>query len=223
MTILEAIEKRHSVRSYTAKEIPQDILSQLENEIQVCNKESGLHIQLITNEPKAFDSFMAHYGKFSGVKNYITLIGKKSPALDEQLGYYGERIALFAQTLGLNTCWVAMSFGKKSAKSRCTINSGEKLVCVLALGYGKTQGIQHQSKKPNDVCVNYLEMPQWFQNGVKTALLAPTAMNQQKFQFSLNETTVSAKATGGFYSGVDLGIVKYHFEIGAGTAHFNWK
>ncbi|MEI3552822.1 MAG: nitroreductase family protein [Acutalibacteraceae bacterium] len=44
-----------------------------------CNQESGLHIQLVTNEPKAFDSFMAHYGKFKGVTNYLALIGKKNP------------------------------------------------------------------------------------------------------------------------------------------------
>ncbi|MFR4700307.1 MAG: nitroreductase, partial [Christensenellaceae bacterium] len=34
------------------------------------------------------------------------------------------------------------------------------------------------------------------------------------------EGKVSARATGGFYSKRDLGIVKYHFEIGAGN--FSW-
>ena len=33
---------------------------------------------------------------------------------------------------------------------------------------------------------------------------------------------VFAKSLGGFYSKVDLGIVKYHFEVGAGTENFRW-
>ncbi len=62
--------------------------------MKACNRESGLHIQLVTNEPKAFAGFMAHYGKFSGVTNYIAMIGKKGPGLDEKCGYYGERMVL---------------------------------------------------------------------------------------------------------------------------------
>lgn len=115
MNIYEAIKSRHSVRSYFDQSIPNDIISQLNDEIEVCNRESGLHIQLVTDEPEAVSGFMAHYGKFSGVRNYIALIGRKASDLDEKLGYYGERIAVKAQQFGLNTCWVAMTFSKKKA------------------------------------------------------------------------------------------------------------
>ena len=64
--------------------------------------------------------------------------------------------------------------------------------------------------------------PYWFRKGVEAALLAPTAMNQQKFKFTLRGDTVSAKAGMGFYTKVDLGIVKYHFELGAGRDRFRW-
>jgi len=220
---MEAIEERHSVRNYIDKKIPHEIISKLQNEINTCNQESGLHIQLVTNEPKAFDGFMAHYGKFNGVQNYIALIGEKSSELDEKIGYYGERIALLAQMLGLNTCWVAFTFSKGATKNKCQINTGEKLVCVLAFGYGKNQGIKHKNKSLEDVCKVDGEPPEWFQNGMKSVLLAPTASNQQKFLFSLEGKNVSAKSTGGFYSNIDIGIVKYHFEVGAGAENFNWE
>lgn len=223
MTIIEAIEARHSVRSYTERKLSKEVISELQKEIDACNKESGLHIQLVTNEPKAFDGFMAHYGKFSGVQNYVALIGKKSSDLDERIGYYGERIVLLAQMLGLNTCWVAMTFSKGITKSKCQINSGEKLVCVLALGYGQSQGVQHKCKAVESVCKTNGEMPEWFKKGMKSVLLAPTATNQQKFFFELDGKNVSAKSTGGFYSKVDLGIVKYHFEVGVEGEKFNWK
>lgn len=221
MTVIEAIKERHAVRSYTNKEIESDKITQLSEFINSCNKESGLHIQLVTNEPEAFDGFMAHYGKFSGVKNYIALIGKKSASLEEKCGYYGEKIALYAQTLGLNSCWVAMTYSK--IKQAYKIEPGEKLLMVISLGYGETQGIQHKSKLAEQVSNISSNSPEWFRDGVEAALLAPTAMNQQKFTLNLHDNKVSAKPGTGFYVKTDLGIVKYHFEVGAGKNNFEWE
>ena len=72
--------------------------------------------------------------------------------MDELVGYYGEKLVLLAQMLGLNTCWVAMTFSKRATKGKCEIRKGEKLVCVLALGYGTNQGITHKIKDIKDVC-----------------------------------------------------------------------
>ena len=220
MEIMQAMKNRHSVRQYTDKPLDGQIIKELQAEIDFCNKQSGLHIQLVTDEPKAFDSFMAHYGKFSGVTNYIALIGKKGDRLDELCGYYGERLVLKAQQLGLNTCWVAMSY--KKVNGAFQINKGEKLTVVIALGYGKTQGVQHKSKPAEAVSNLNSNSPEWFKSGVESALLAPTAMNQQKFTLNLDNGKVTAKAGTGFYTKIDLGIVKYHFEIGAGKENFTW-
>lgn len=224
MDIMEAVKNRHAVREYTEEKLSDAIRSELTAEINRCNEESGLHIQLVTDEPKAFSNFMARYGKFHNVRNYIALVGKKIPGLDEKIGYYGEQIVLKAQMLGLNTCWVAMTFSKGKAKKHFKIAEGEKLVCVLALGYGESHGLSHKSKMISDLCSVQGDMPPWFKDGMICAMLAPTAVNQQKFLFTLmDERTVKAEATGGFYSNVDLGIVKYHFEIGAGIENFNWQ
>ena len=144
MTHMEAIKARHSVRSYTDKKIEGEVLSQLRKSIDACNKESGLHMQLCVNEPNAFSGMMARYGKFQNVKNYIALIGKKGADLDEKCGYYGEKVALEAQRLGLNTCWVAMTYSK--GKSTATVGAGEKLLMVLATGYGQSAGATHKVK-----------------------------------------------------------------------------
>lgn len=220
MNLEEAVKARHSVRKYQNQLLEAGVISRLQAEIDACNQESGLHIQLVTNEEKAFDGFMAHYGKFSGVTNYIALIGKKGGELEEKCGYYGEHLVLKAQQLGLNTCWVALTYSK--IKTAFVINRGEKLCVVIALGYGQTQGVAHPSKAIQDVTAVEGEMPDWFDKGVACALLAPTAMNQQKFTLSLKGGKVTAKAGIGFYTKVDLGIVKYHFEIGAGKDNFTW-
>lgn len=220
MEMNEIMNLRHSVRQYTDKPIESEKRSELDALVSELNRKNGLHIQICYDEPKCFDSFMAHYGKFSGVNNYIALIGKKSPKLDETLGYCGEQIVLKAQELGLNTCWVAMTHGK----SKAVINSGEKLVCLISLGYGKTQGAAHKNKPIAEVSSCSGSSPEWFRNGVEAALLAPTAMNQQKFSFELSpDNTVSAVCGSGFYTKLDLGIAKYHFELGAGKENFSWK
>ena len=221
MTELEAVRARHSVRQYLSKPLKPDELPQLRAEVDACNQESGLHIQLATNEPKAFEGTMARYGKFSGVQNYFALVGKAGPDLQEKCGYWGERLVLKAQMMGLNTCWVALTFSK--VKSAYTLNSGEKLAAVIALGYGATQGVPHKSKSMDEVTKVEGPMPDWFRAGMEAVLLAPTAVNQQKFLFTLEDGKVSAQPGHAFYVKMDLGIVKYHFELGAGKENVQWK
>ena len=213
MEMLDLMKQRHSVRQYTDRVIEPEKRTALNDLIQKINQSAGLHIQIFYEESKCFDSMMAHYGKFTGVKNYIALVGKKSASPEETLGYYGEQIVLKAQELGLNTCWVAMTHGKSKAE----IGKGEKQVCLISLGYGAVSGVPHKSKSLSDVCNYSAEMPEWFLGGMKAALLAPTAMNQQKFYFELRDDgTVKATCGRGFYTKLDLGIVKYHFEMGSG-------
>lgn len=212
MEIIELMKERHSVRQYTDKKIEKEKREVLNALIAKINQKAGLHIQIIYDEPKCFNSMMAHYGKFDGVNNYIAPVREKSKP-DEALGYYGEQIVLKAQELGLNTCWVAMTHGKSKAQ----IDKGEKLVCLISLGYGKTAGAAHKSKKLSEVCNYKKDMPEWFLSGMEAALLAPTAMNRQKFYFELlPDNSIKITCGKGLYTKLDLGIVKYHFEVVSG-------
>ena len=226
MTLQEAIEARHSVRKYIDKEIPADVIAVLQDRIAEYNKVGNLNIQLVLKETKAFTGMLS-YGKFSGVRNYLVMVGKKSKDLDERIGYYGEHLVLLAQTLGLNTCWVGLSYRK--VPEAYNVGKDEKLACMIALGYGETQGVGHKIKSVEEVSNASDITPSWFKKGVEAALLAPTAVNQQKFSFEYlglknNRHQVSAKK--GFsmigYTQMDLGIAKCHFEIGAGKDNFDW-
>lgn len=209
MDILEIMRNRHSVRQYKDQVIEESKRQELNSYIKEVNDESKLSIQIFYDEPKCFDSFMAHYGKFVNVKNYIAIVGNKNE--QEKAGYYGEKIVLKCQEMGLNTCWVAMTHGKSQAK----IKKGQKLLIIISLGYGDTQGVAHKSKSIEELCSADEEVP-WFKTGMEAVSLAPTAMNQQKFLFELKNGIVTAKSLGGFYSKIDLGIAKYHFEAVTG-------
>lgn len=212
MDIIKLMETRHSVRQYKDKKIEAEKRAQLDALCRECNVESGLHIQIIYDEPKCFDSMMAHYGKFTGVANYIAIVGKKEKELDEKSGYYGEKLVLKAQELGLNTCWVALTHGKSSAQ----IAKGEKQSVIIALGYGKNQGVPHKNKPIERLSKSSGSVPEWYKKGMRAALLAPTAMNQQKFTAELKGEEAEISAAKGPYTRMDLGIVKYHFEVASG-------
>lgn len=215
MDLLQAIQERHSVREYTERRIEEEKRQRLNELIRECNEESGLHVRIRYDNPDGFDSKLAHYGSFRNVTNYIILAGKPSDSLQEKCGYYGEKIVLEAQRLGLNTCWVALSFNKTNVKK--LIPEGEKLVSVIAIGYGQTQGRPHKSKTLERVMATKGEMPDWFKKGAEAAFLAPTAINQQKFKMEIkNGNPVISIAGRGPYTKIDLGIVKYHFEVASG-------
>lgn len=217
--IMALMQARHSVRQYRNEQIPEDIRRSLDAYAAELNEKGGLHMQILYDEPDCFNSRMAHYGKFENCTNYIAMVGRKASDLDERCGYYGEQLVLKAQELGLNTCWVALTHGK----SRAVIADGETEVIIIALGYGKTQGSPHKSKSASDVSNLSSDSPEWYKNGITAALLAPTAVNQQKFSFRLNGKKVSVKAgLIGTCLKIDLGIVKCHFELGAGKENFEW-
>lgn len=226
MTLLEAIDARHSVRHYISKPLSQDIIDAIQAKIDACNREGNLHIQLVLNERKGFSGMMA-YGSFSGVENYIVMAGHRSEDLDERIGYFGEQIVLLAQQLGLGTCWAGLSYRK--VKGTYTLAPDEKLACMISLGYPDDAGRKHKRKRVADVSNASSVTPLWFERGVQAALKAPTAVNQQKFYFeyvgeqdgvSLVRARRLFSVVG--YTKMDLGIVKLHFEIGAGKENFKW-
>ena len=192
-------------------------------ELEKINAESGLNIQLILAEPKCFSTGMWKYGQFSGVKNYFVMAGPKGQDAEEKIGYYGEKLVLLAQTLGLNTCWVGLTY--KKIPGTFTLRDGDIVHCVVSVGYGTIPGVQHPQKPVENFYESNGVPPEWFKAGMEAALLAPTAVNQQKFRFILhdgNKVEAETQFSVAGYTNIDLGIVKYHFEVGAGKDNFEW-
>ena len=221
MNLQEAVYARHSVRSYEKRPLAPETAAALESYIAGLNEKSGLRMQLVQNHGKPFAGLLSMVGWLAGVENYLAIVGPEGDDLDEKCGYWGEHFVLRAQQLGLNTCWVAGTYNK--AKCVADVEPGEKLALVIALGYGKNQGRAQKSKSLEAVCETGGPMPDWFRRGAEFALMAPTAINQQAFRLQLvGENGVRAVATRGMYAKIDLGIVKYHFEIGAGEGEWKW-
>ena len=220
MTMKEAIEKRHMVRQYTDKAIPADIEGFLRARIAENNQKYGLHLALVTGNSDGIGR-MAKLLLSRTVNNYIVLAGMDTPDLDEKLGYCGADLILYAQTLGLNTWWVGGMFNGKGALKNLS-NQDVRVNGVIAIGYGRTQGVPHKSKTAAEISEYNGDAPQWFVDGITALLYAPTALNKQPYVVKGDGRKVSISAGNGHFSGIDLGIGKYHFEIGAGKENFEW-
>jgi len=209
------IKERHSVRSYSERKIEKNLLDQLNAKISECNEKGNLNIQLLEDAGKTFNKLMNIAVGLGSAPSVIACIGPDDETLDERIGYYGEQIVLLAQELGLSTCW-AGTYNPKNVEAK--INAGERLAIVIAVGYGTNSGKAHRSKSINDVVKANKELPDWVKVGAEMALLAPTAINQQKFEIIYNDDdTYEIVDKGGVLSKIDLGIVKYHFEVGASS------
>lgn len=220
MTLEEAMRTRHTVRRYTDRKLPGDVLEQLRERIRKNNEAHGLAMTLVTENTEDFGPALRLL-LAKGVRNYLVLAGKDMSGLDENIGYCGADIMLFAQTLGLNSWWVGGTYSRKGVR-RNAAPEAEKLLGLIALGYGAAQGVPHKSKKPEEIAAYEGDAPEWFTRGVEALLLAPTALNKQAFTLRGEGRRVSLTCDNGAFSGVDLGIGKYHFQLGAGKENFDW-
>lgn len=222
ITTMQAIRERHSVRAYKEDPIKQSVREQLNEEALKCSQESGLTFRIVYDDEKGFDSALAHYGRFRNVRNYILIAASTKQNVDEKAGYYGERLVILAQQLGLNTCWAALTFNKREVRKH--LAADERLIIVISLGYGVDQGHPHRNKDIGKLAELREDDPQWYRYGVEAALQAPTAVNQQKFRISRQADLVSILPGGrGSLVALDLGIVKCNFELGAGKENFRWE
>ncbi|MCR4793274.1 MAG: nitroreductase [Lachnospiraceae bacterium] len=214
MNDIEAILARHSVRNYLPDRIEDEKVNLLKRKIDELNLSGNLHLQFIEDAGSTYNRLLNRAMGLGSAPSVIACVGADSDDLDQRVGYYGEKLVLYAQKLGLNTCW-AGTFNRRNIGAE--IADGERLVISIAIGYGKEQGTPHKSKTAEQVTEASDDAPEWFKKGVEMALLAPTAVNQQKFLIKYgSDETVEFVDKAMMLGQVDLGIVKCHFEIGSG-------
>ena len=219
MDLKEAMQKRHMVRKYIDKSLPDDLINRINERISMNNEKHKLSMKLMINNNKGVNSIMKLI-MAKGVNNFIILAGDNSENLDERLGYSGADIMLYAQTLGLNTWWVGGTFNRSVSQ----YVENKKVTGIIAIGYGESQGKPHKSKMVEDVSkYNGTIIPSWFISGVDGALLAPTALNKQDFMIIGDGNKVKIECDNGIFTGSNVGLIKYHFELGAGKENFEWE
>lgn len=251
MITVETIRERHSVREYDGGPLGQAEFDALGAVVEECARESGLDIQLVGDNPEVFN-VIARFGLIRGCRTHVAFVvddakaggatsganaaangateadcvemrGARRTAADEVIGYWGQKIVLAAQDMGLNTCWCALCSRKKS---RAVVALGKKVRLVIAVGHGKTQGFPRKTKSVGALSsVECAKAPAWFAAAMEAAQLAPTAMNNQNFKITLlsDGRTVRIDAPQSGLNAIDQGIVRRNFEIAANEIGADWR
>lgn len=224
MTILEAIDSRKSVRSYTDTAINTEKIQILSKNIEDFNRSAELNIEFIVNGHAAFSSMRKTYGLFKNVQSIIVLKGKTADEfLLEKSGYYGEQLVLQAAMLDLGTCWVGGTFDKDQIK----IAKDETIAAVITIGNAAEKKsfmekviktVATGKRKPTEHFYTAdTSAPEWFLAGVEAVRKAPTAVNSQKVHLTYDKENVTISVPETYRLDLmDLGIAKAHFEITVG-------
>ena len=229
MITVETIRERHSVREYDGKPLAQAEFDALGAVVEECARESGLDIQLVGDNPEVFN-VIVRFGLIRGCRTHVAFVvddaktgDTTKAAVDEVIGYWGQKIVLAAQDMGLNTCWCALCSRKKS---RAVVAPGKRVRLVIAVGHGKTQGFPRKTKSIGALSsVECAKAPAWFAAAMEAVQLAPTAMNNQNFKITLlsDGKTVRIEAPQSGLNVIDEGIVRRNFEIAANEAGADWR
>ena len=228
----EVLEKRISCRAFREKKmIEEEKLEKLSSFIEGLNQESGLHFQLHTSKRRGEAAIKLAPAMFSGVVYaFAALVGGDDPVSAEKVGYYGEKLVLYAERLGLGTCWVAGTYDRKSFWTE--VPQGEKLWSVIPLGYAadktpaKQKMIRTTIRRKDRDLKEFVEanqdferLPLWVRKGAEAVGLGPSAANQQPVNIVFQEGKVFARIwkKGNGMEFLDLGIAKLQFEVGAAS------
>jgi len=202
------------------KTLANNIIEKLNARINYLNFTHDVNLKLVTDDGSGISAFW-RFIFTRGKTNYIILSGPKKKDVEEVIGYAGTDIALLAQELGLSVSWFLNPISKSIVKH---IADGEVTFGIIAIGYGKQQSVCRCNKTADEVCSYDGTPPEWFKNGIKSALGALTLMPEPDFRFlGKDNMVILANYSQGKYSAYEKGIVKYHFEVGAGRDNFVWE
>jgi hypothetical protein len=238
MTIIEAIEKRKSIRNYTGEPLRKEDIALITDYIAGLQTPFGappVRIGLIHANQSAGRIKLGTYGFIGGATDFLTLVygkGSSFPLMEEAAAYIFEQVVLFCTGLGLGTCWLGGSFSRKDFSEPAHLQPDEVLRIVSPVGYinpkirfseillGQTG--KHGSRKPFESLFFHgnfhtplsQEAAGVYAKPLEMVRIAPSANNQQTWRIVLDGKALHfyqhVSIIG--FNAIDLGIALCHFE-----------
>jgi nitroreductase len=235
MTIIETIQKRRSVRTYTGEPLSKDHHSQIKEYISQLQTPFGkkARIELVGIQSNDTPIKLGTYGFIKGACDFLALIYEEAPFAGTAAGYMFEEAVLFCTGLGLGTCWLGGTFSRGNFKKQIQLHKKEKLKIVSPVGYSSDRKSflekylvnadkNHTSRKP----FGELFFDKSFDNPLtetnantyftplEMVRLAPSASNKQEWRVLLDDKGLHFyKKHYLTFDSIDIGIALCHFEL----------
>ena len=209
--------KRRAVRYYKQEPLSDQDANKIQLFLKTLEEASGLRFVLANDEPEVLETHIPTFHAPDS-PNYIAIFTEKDDPMSEmKAGYYGEVLVLMLTQMNLGTCWVAGTFHPE--KMKVQPEEGKECRIVIAVGYIDPFHIPayHEPK-----FYELPDEPDWYQGGISAAMMAPQAMGRKDFRFGHTGNVVRVEKPLDPFRYFDLGILKLHFELGAGRENFTW-
>ncbi len=235
MNIIETIQKRHSVRTYTGEPLQQEHVAQIKEFIYQLQVPFGkkARIEWINVNSGEKPVKLGTYGFIKGASAYLALIYEEAVFAETAAACMFEQVILFCTNLGLGTCWLGGSFNRGDFKKQLPLRPNETLRIVSPVGYASDKkrflekyivraDKNHASRKPfgelffeKDFDHPLSETQAGiFLTPLKMVRLAPSANNKQEWRAVLEDKVLHFyKKPFLKFDSIDIGIALCHFEL----------
>ncbi len=235
----DLILNRKSTRTFSGKKLSDEQIWQIKSFLGSVDNRKGIfdfvRFELIENKN---DTVFGVYGDITGAPYYVAAVAKKTKNALLDAGYAFERLILFAESMGLGTCWLAAtSFDRNEAELRVELQEGEIIAAISPIG--------EKADKPTDAELlerlklksdSRLEFDTLFvdaQTGGKIAdkttreilqmvRIAPSALNNQPWRVVMDDGVANFYVIRKFFlhlkydfQMLDLGAAVYHYCVAA--------
>ncbi|KEO84646.1 nitroreductase family protein [Tumebacillus flagellatus] len=199
--LFEAVELRHSSRSYTGEPLAADTRQKLQTfldsgwEPYPDSDTRAVLVEGTDQTSRIFKGFIGSYGAVTNAPALIAIVANlDAPYFYEAAGYMGEQCVLYATALGLETCWVGGFFKPDEAGRIAGLKQNERVLAVVAVGSAKQGGMAslyeglfkfgstNRGKRKSLEEIHYIEdktPPRWFFRALEAVQVAPSSFNKQ--------------------------------------------
>jgi hypothetical protein len=135
------IDNRKSVRAFSDKKVPKNLLAELESyfvrEAKCLEPDIRTELVFFDDSSKAALEGAAGYNSFLvGAPQYLVLLSEKAERMYLNAGYLMEDLVLKLNDLGLDSCWVTFT-DSEQVKESLGIESDLQVAAIAAFGYGE--------------------------------------------------------------------------------------
>ena len=239
MTIMEAIKRRRSVRTFDGTALKAEDRKKL---MDFAHEAANPYDIPITW--KILDA--GEHGLTSpvivGTEVYMTGKLHRVPYAEEAFGYSFEKIVLYAESLGIGTTWIAGTMNRDAFENAMELSDDEVMPCVSPVGYpAKKMSVRETLMRKGVKADSRLKFSELFFDGsfdealteekagklkdvLEAVRWAPSAVNKQPWRAVVSGDKVHfyEKPSKGYVSEngwdiqkIDMGIALCHFELAA--------
>jgi nitroreductase len=240
MNLLEAIERRVSVRSYDKRPVETDLLKRLITLSQTADHLTDVapRVELVSGAEQTQIIISHVIGSYGLVLTppylLVGVMPTESDSARIDLGCVLEQVVLEATRLGLGTCWITGTYDAQSAGDTVGLAQGEVAAAVIALGYPSERGWGrvhtsavrrlargHKRKPLKEIVFAERWGKPWSPDDadptlvsvLECARLAPSAVNRQPWRFIVRPDGLALTLV--LPKPIDAGIVMAHVALAA--------